>query len=55
VQEIIEYTADDEVAVCNLASIALPTFANTEGRPYDFQKLYEVSRWSVGLVGAFNV
>ncbi|CAL1141766.1 unnamed protein product [Cladocopium goreaui] len=42
--EIIEYTADDEVAVCNLASIALPTFANTEGRPYDFQKLYEVTK-----------
>mmetsp|Transcript_68653 Transcript_68653/g.112694 ORF Transcript_68653/g.112694 Transcript_68653/m.112694 type:complete len:819 (-) Transcript_68653:137-2593(-) len=42
--EIIEYTAEDEVAVCNLASIALPTFANTEGRPYDFQKLYEVTK-----------
>ena len=27
--EIIEYTSPDEVAVCNLASIALPSFAST--------------------------
>ena len=40
-EEIIEYTSPDEVAVCNLASIALPSFANSEGHPYDFQKLYE--------------
>mmetsp|Transcript_12908 Transcript_12908/g.29439 ORF Transcript_12908/g.29439 Transcript_12908/m.29439 type:complete len:809 (-) Transcript_12908:109-2535(-) len=40
--EIIEYTALDEVAVCNLASISLPAFAS-EGS-YDFQKLYEVTR-----------
>ena len=26
VTEIIEYTAQDEVAVCNLASLALPKF-----------------------------
>mgnify|MGYP002803533650 FL=1 len=42
--EIIEYTSPDEVAVCNLASIALPSFANSEGHPYDFQKLYEVTK-----------
>jgi len=40
--EIIEYTALDEVAVCNLASISLPAFASEES--YDFQKLYEVTR-----------
>jgi len=39
--EIIEYTSPDEVAVCNLASIALPRFVN-EGR-FDFEKLYEVT------------
>ncbi|CAK9008531.1 unnamed protein product [Durusdinium trenchii] len=40
--EIIEYTSPDEVAVCNLASIALPSFASEEG--YDFQKLKEVTK-----------
>jgi ribonucleoside-diphosphate reductase alpha chain len=38
--EIIEYTAADEVAVCNLASVALPRFVR-EGS-FDFKKLYEV-------------
>ena len=41
--EIIEYTAKDEVAVCNLASIALPTFVNREKREFDFQLLYDVT------------
>jgi ribonucleoside-diphosphate reductase alpha chain len=40
--EIIEYTAPDEVAVCNLASIALNKFVKEDGT-YDFDKLYEVS------------
>lgn len=40
--EIIEYTAPDEVAVCNLASIALNKFVTKEGN-YDFKKLYEVT------------
>lgn len=39
--EIIEYTSSDEVAVCNLASLALPRFVN-EGF-FDHQKLYEVT------------
>merc|ERR1712125_141441 len=44
--EILEYTSSDEVAVCNLASIALPAFVNCEGesKSYDFQKLYEVTK-----------
>jgi ribonucleoside-diphosphate reductase alpha chain len=45
--EIIEYTAPDEVAVCNLASIALPKFVRTgpDGKLYfDHQKLYEVTK-----------
>jgi len=41
--EIIEYTAPDEIAVCNLASIALPMFVDRRGPTYDFQKLYEVT------------
>lgn len=40
--EIIEYSAPDEVAVCNLASIALPTYI-VEGN-YDFKKLHEVTK-----------
>merc|ERR1711920_26150 len=40
--EIIEYTSADEVAVCNLASIALPAFASCEGKDYDFSGLYDV-------------
>lgn len=30
--EIIEYTAPDEIAVCNLASLALPRFVNADGK-----------------------
>jgi len=41
--EIIEYTANDEIAVCNLASLALPMYVNEDGS-YDFQKLYEVTK-----------
>lgn len=38
--EIIEYTSPDEVAVCNLASVALPRFV-IDGK-FDLKKLYEV-------------
>lgn len=45
--EIIEYTAPDEVAVCNLASLALPKYVvydrNGVGS-FDHQKLAEVTR-----------
>ena len=40
--EIIEYTSPDEVAVCNLASIAIPKFVK-EDRTFDFDKLFEVT------------
>jgi ribonucleoside-diphosphate reductase alpha chain len=39
--EIMEFTSPDEVAVCNLASIALPRFV-IEGK-FDHQKLYDVT------------
>ena len=39
--EILEYTAADEVAVCNLASIALPMFV--EDDVFNHQKLFEVT------------
>jgi ribonucleoside-diphosphate reductase alpha chain len=40
--EIIEYTAPDEVAVCNLASIALPKFVN-EDKTFDHKALYDIT------------
>ncbi len=39
--EIIEYSAADEVAVCNLASLALPRYV-INGQ-FDHEKLYEVT------------
>merc|ERR1711920_741266 len=42
--EIIEYTSPDEVAVCNLASIALSSFASREEESFDFHRLYEVTK-----------
>jgi len=39
--EIIEYTSPDEIAVCNLASLALPRFVR-EG-VFDHVKLYDVT------------
>ena len=39
--EIIEYTSPDEVAVCNLASLALPRYI-INGK-FDHEKLYEVT------------
>lgn len=41
--EIMEYTSPDEVAVCNLASIALNKFVKEDGT-YDHQKLYEITK-----------
>lgn len=46
--EIMEYSSPDETAVCNLASIALPSFIR--GERYDFQKLHDVAK-----VVAFNL
>jgi len=42
--EIIEYSDDQETAVCNLASIALPTFVNQETKEFDYDKLHEVTK-----------
>ena len=46
--EIMEYTAKDEVAVCNLASIALPKFVNEEKGEFDHQLLYDVTYHATG-------
>jgi ribonucleotide reductase alpha subunit len=42
--EIVEYSDDKETAVCNLASIALPTFINQETKTFDYDKLHEVTK-----------
>ena len=45
--EIMEYTSKDEVAVCNLASLALPKYvhANEQGvMEFDHTRLYEVTK-----------
>jgi ribonucleoside-diphosphate reductase alpha chain len=42
--EILEYTAPDEVAVCNLASIALPMFINEETNAFDHEKLFNITK-----------
>ncbi len=48
--EIVEYCSKDEIAVCNLASIALPRFIKypADGKPFfNHQKLYKMVRWVV--------
>merc|ERR1719266_1592081 len=42
--EIVEYSSADEVAVCNLASIAVNQFVNASTKTYDFNRLKEVTR-----------
>jgi len=42
--EILEYTNKDETAVCNLASIALPKFVNTDTRTFDYEALHKVTK-----------
>ncbi len=41
--EIIEYTSADEVAVCNLASLALPRFVDEKTGTFDHQRLFEIT------------
>jgi ribonucleoside-diphosphate reductase subunit M1 len=41
--EILEYTSPDEIAVCNLASIALNMFVNPD-RTFDFERLHQVTQ-----------
>ena len=44
--EILEVSTSKETAVCNLASIALPSFVDTSTQPpsYNFEKLHEISK-----------
>jgi ribonucleotide reductase alpha subunit len=40
--EILEYSDENETAVCNLASVALPTFVNQETHEFDYENLHRV-------------
>ena len=42
--EILEYSDEKETAVCNLASIALPTFIDRTSCSFDYEKLHEVNK-----------
>ncbi|EZA57687.1 hypothetical protein DMN91_002734 [Ooceraea biroi] len=42
--EVIEYSSPDEVAVCNLASIAVNMFVNANDKTFDFDKLKTVAK-----------
>ena len=42
--EILEYTSPDEVAVCNLASIALSKFVDPKTREFDYIRLHRVTK-----------
>jgi ribonucleotide reductase alpha subunit len=42
--EILEYSDDTETAVCNLASIALPSFVNETTKVFDYDKLHKVTK-----------
>ena len=42
--EIMQYSDKDQTAVCNLASIALPTFVDETTKEFDYDKLHYVSK-----------
>lgn len=42
--EIIEYSDEQETAVCNLASIALPSFVDPITKQFDYDKLHTVTK-----------
>jgi ribonucleoside-diphosphate reductase alpha subunit len=45
--EIVEYSAPDETAVCNLASIALPSYVDAKSKKFNYDKLREVVKVAI--------
>ena len=45
--EIVQYTSPEETAVCNLASIALPSYVDAKAKTFDFKKLREVVKVAI--------
>lgn len=52
--EIVQYSSPEEVAVCNLASLALPNFVDQDEEKiwYDFEALHKVTKVVVGNLDA---
>lgn len=42
--EVLEYTSKDEIAVCNLASLALPEYIKNNPDGFDFDELHRVTK-----------
>jgi len=42
--EVVQYSDDKETAVCNLASIGLPSFVNVDSKEFDYDKLHQVTK-----------
>jgi ribonucleotide reductase alpha subunit len=42
--EVVQYSNAHETSVCNLASIALPTFVDTKTKEFDYEKLHKVTK-----------
>lgn len=42
--EIIEYSDKDQTAVCNLASIGLPSFVNGDNKSFDYDRLHKIAK-----------
>jgi ribonucleoside-diphosphate reductase alpha chain len=42
--EILEYSDANETAVCNLASIALPAFVDSNNKTFDYDKLHDIAK-----------
>jgi ribonucleotide reductase alpha subunit len=42
--EVMEYSDSNETAVCNLASIGLPSFVDKETMMFDYEKLHKVTK-----------
>ncbi len=42
--EVLEFTSPEEIAVCNLASIALSMFVDPQTGTFDYQRLFDVTR-----------
>jgi ribonucleoside-diphosphate reductase alpha subunit len=42
--EVIQHSDKNETSVCNLASIALPSFVNVKTKEFDYNKLHEVTK-----------
>lgn len=42
--EVVQYSSPDEIAVCNLASIAVNMFVSDDKKTYDFEKLKKITK-----------